>query len=152
MSLLEHQYIEFENVLSYKTRVDMNRLEKLISYIERNTDALGLTISGNIMFTVPEVIELSDRRILGIEILIPVDKAFESREQYIYKPMFRLVKAVSIRFGDISEFDEVNDKLMRYLKKNHFSAASGVYYIIDCECQELSRVYDALVSVNDNMV
>ena len=154
MAVLEHQYIEFENVLSYRTRVDMTRLEKLISYIKRNTDALGLTISGNIVFTVSEVIELTNRRILGIEILVPVNKSFESCEQYIYKPKFRLVNAVSVRFGSIYEFDEVNNELMRYLRKNHFDAASGVYYIIYCDCkqQELSGTYDALVSVNDNMV
>lgn len=154
MSFLEHLYIEFENVLSYRTRVDINRLEDLISYVKRNTDALGLTVTGNIIFTVTEIVELSDRRILGIELLVPVNKAFESREQYIYKPRFKLVNVVSFRFYDLLDFCKANDELERYLKQNRFSAASGIYYIIDygCEHREWSPIYDALVSVNDNMV
>ena len=154
MALVEHQYIEFVNVLSYRTRVDIKRLEKLISYVERNTDALGLKITGNLVFTVTEVFELSDRLILGIELLVPVNKAFESCEQYVYKPRFRLVNAVSVRFGNLRDFFEASDELMRYLKQNHLNAASEIYYIIDCDCEhnELPMIYDALVSVNDNMV
>lgn len=154
MAVTEHRYVEFENVLSYRTRVDIKRLEKLVAYIERNTDALGLRIMGNLVFTITEVIELSDKNILGIELLVPVDKAFESCEQYVYKPRFRLVNAASVRFGDINDCCEVNDQLMRYLKQNHFNAASGVYYIVDYDCEhsELPTTYDALVSVNDNMV
>lgn len=149
MAVLEHQHIEFENVLSYRTRVDIKRLEKLISYVEQNTDALGLTITGNIVFTVSEIIELPDRQILGIELLIPVNKAFESREQYIYKPKFRLVNAALIRFSDIYDFLKANDEIMRYLRQNHLNAASEVYYSINCG---LPAIYDALVSVNDNLV
>lgn len=154
MALVEHQYIEFENILSYRTRVDIKRLEKLISYVERNTDALGLKITGNLIFTVTEVIELSDKQILGIELLVPVNRSFESCEQYVYKPRFRLVNAVSVRFGDLNDFFKASDELMRYLNQNHFNAASGIYYIIDCDCRQcdLPMIYDALVSVNDNMV
>lgn len=154
MAILEHQHIEFENVLSYKTRVDVNRLEKLLAYVKRNTDALGLEVCGSIVFTVNEVVQLPDRQILGIEILVPVNRAFESCEQYVYKPKFRLVNAVSVRFDNICSFSEANDQLNRYLKQNHFNAASEIYYIIDsgCEQQQISLSNNALVSVNDNII
>lgn len=154
MAILEHQYIEFENILSYKTRVESSRLEKLVSYVKRNADALGLTIIGNIIFTISEIVEIPNKRILGIELLVPVDKAFESCEQYIYKPKFRLVNAVSIRFSDFNKFEEANDELERYLKQKKFTAASGIYFIINCEheCCVLPTIYDAVISVNDNIV
>lgn len=154
MAILEHQHIEFENVLSYKTRVDANRLEELISYVERNTDALGLEVCGSIIFTVNEVVQLPDKQILGIEILVPVNRKFESCEQYVYKPKFRLVNAVSVRFANICAFNEAKDQLNRYLRQNHFNAASEIYYMIDfgCEQQQISITNNALVSINDNIV
>lgn len=154
MVILEHQHIEFENVLSYKTRVDVNRLEKLLSYVKRNTDALGLEVCGSIIFTVNEVVQLPNRQILGIEILVPVNRTFESCEQYVYKPKFRLVNAVSVRFDNICAFSEANDQLNRYLKQNHFNAASEIYYIIgsEYEQQQISIINNALVSVNDNII
>lgn len=154
MAIIEHQHIEFEHILSYKTRVEIGRLEKLVSYVERNADALDLTVTGNIIFTISEIVELSDKRILGVELLVPVDKVFESCEQYIYKPKFRLVNAVSVRFADLNKFGEANDELMRYLKQKKFGAASGVYYVINCEHEycDSPMIYDAIVSVNDNIV
>lgn len=93
MSFLEQQYLDFENVLSYRTRVDINRLDAILNFAEKNIDALGLRVTGNTLFTVFETVKDKNKCILGIEILIPVDKAFESSEQYVYKPEFRLVNA-----------------------------------------------------------
>lgn len=95
MSFLEQQYLNFENVLSYRTRVDINRLDAILKFAEENIDALGLRVTGNTLFTVSETVKDKNKCILGVEILIPLDKAFESNEQYVYKPEFRLVNAVS---------------------------------------------------------
>ena len=54
MQFLEQQYIEMENVLSYKARVDVNRLGDILKFAENNIDALGLDVTGNILFTVNE--------------------------------------------------------------------------------------------------
>lgn len=154
MTFCEHRCIDFMNVLSYRTRVDMDRLENLISYIRQNMDALGLEIMGDIVFTVSEVIESVDKKILGIEILVPVDKAFESREQYVYKPRFRLVNAVSVCLGGSNDFIKAKDELLQYLDKHHLNAASSVYFMQSGggNFSECSPIYDAIVSVNDNMV
>ena len=80
MSFLEHQHIEFENVLSYRTRTDSEKLGALLEFIKKNADALGLAVMGNIVFTIQEIYELKNKRILGLEVLAPVDKAFESNK------------------------------------------------------------------------
>lgn len=152
MSFLEQQYLDFENVLSYRTRVDINRLDAILEFAEENIDALGLRATGNTLFTVFEKVKDNNKCILGIEILIPVDKAFESNEQYVYKPEFRLVNAVSARFCcPYSDIDSANASLIEYLDTNNLKAISSIYYM-NSKNNPLSNVFDAYVSVSGNLL
>lgn len=67
MSFLEQQYLDFENVLSYRTRVEINRLGAILNFAENNADALGLTVAGNILFTVFETVKDKDKHILVLK-------------------------------------------------------------------------------------
>lgn len=153
MQFLEQQYIEMENVLSYKARVDVNRLGDILKFAENNIDALGLDVTGNILFTVNESHKDGVRNIMDIEILVPVNKAFKSSEQYIYKPSFKLVNAVSVRYcGLYSEVDSASCLLMDFLRRNDLQPISGVYYkvIENSGRHSLDGIFDAFISVNVN--
>lgn len=154
MSFLEHQHVEFENVLSYKTRTDSEKLEALLEFIKQNADALDLEVTGNIIFTILDKYESKNRCILDLEVLIPVNKAFESGERYVYKPRFRLVNAVSARCGNsFGELIKANDSVMQYLGDNHLKAISNVYYVTDFDQgRSFAEAYTAVVSVDDNLV
>ncbi len=154
MFFLEHQHIEFENVLSYKTRTDSERLNTLLEFIKRNSDALDLEIKGNIIFTIQEMYEFSNRCILGLEVLAPVNKAFESSERYVYKPKFKLVNAVSARCGsNFSDLIKVKNDIRLYISQKKLRAISDVYYIAgfneDCV---LAEACDAVVSIDNNIL
>lgn len=155
MLFLEQQHLELENVLSYRTRVDINRLSGILRYAEKNADALGLIITGNILFTITEKISDSNKCIVGIEVLIPVNKKFESCEQYIFKPVFKLVNAVSVRHcGLYSEIDSVSTSLEDFLKRKNLKPISNIYYMAVSNNEEhpLSSILDAFVSVNENLL
>ena len=155
MSFVKQQYLDFENVLSYRTRVDINRLNAILKFDGSNADAFGLEVTGNVLFTVFETVKDKNKCILGIEILIPVNQAFESCEQYVYKPEFRLVNAVSTRFyGSYSEIDSINNSLMDYLKTNNMNAISNIYYVAiqNFEDSPFNSILDAYVSVNENLL
>lgn len=155
MLFLEQQYLELENVLSYRTRVDINRLSGILRYAEKNADALGLTVTGNILFTINEKISDCNKCIVGIEILIPVNKKFESCEQYIFKPVFKLVNAVSVRHcGLYSDIDSVSSSLEDFLKIKNMKPISNIYYMAVRNNEEhpLSSILDAFVSVNGNLL
>ena len=155
MLFLEQQYIELENVLSYRTRVNINRLSGILRYAEKNADALGLIVTGNILFTITEKISDSNKCIVGIEMLIPVNKKFESCEQYIFKPVFKLVNAVSVRHcGLYSEVDSVSTSLEDFLKRKNLKPISNIYYMAVRNNEEhpLSSILDAFVSVNENLL
>lgn len=155
MLFLKQQYLELENVLSYRTRVDINRLNGILNYAEKNADALGLTVMGNMLFTVTEKISENNKCIVGIELLIPVDRKFESCEQYVCKPRFKLVNAVSVRHcGVYSDIDSVSSLLEGYLKESNLQPISNIYYMAvrNSEEQPLSSIFDAYVSVNENLL
>lgn len=154
MSFLEHQHIEFENVLSYRTRTDAVKLGALLEFIKKNTDALELEITGNIVFTILEMYKFTNKCILGLEVLIPVNRVFESSEHYVYKPRFRLVNAVSARCGNgFNDLVVLNDSILRYLDDNHLKPISDIYYIADIDQnRSFAQAYTAIVSIDDNMV
>ncbi|MCM1525046.1 MAG: hypothetical protein NC120_11375 [Ruminococcus sp.] len=155
MDYLEQQYIEVRNVLSYRARVDVNRLKDILRFAEKNVDALGFTVTENLLFTVTETFCEKNKCIADIEILIPVNKAFESSEQYIYKPVFKLVNAVSVRhYGLYSEIGSVRSSLEQFLLKKSLKPVSSIYYkvIRNSEEQPCDSVLDAFISVNANQL
>lgn len=155
MIFLEQQYISFENVLSYRTRTDISRLDELLIFTKNNADALDLELTGNILFTVYERIKENDKYILGVEILMPVNKHFDSFGQYVCKQRFRLVNAVSARFcGFVSDIEEMSTSLSEYLKSNDLRAISNVYYVAadDYGISPRRFILDAYVSVDGNLL
>lgn len=151
---IDHQHIEFENALSYTTKVEVNKLPALLGYIVQNTDALGLEITGNIVFTITGFHEFTDKCVLDIEILIPVNKAFLSSERYGSKPRFRLANAVTYRIdSSIHELIDVRIRLLEYIIGNNLNAVSNIYYIVSFfDRSSEIEYYVAAVSVNENIL
>lgn len=154
IKFIDHQHIEFENVLSYIIRVDAEKLPALLEYIIQNIDALGLEITGNIVFTISEIHEFANRCIFDVEVLVPVNKAFPSSERYIYKPRFRLVNAIVYRIGNSThELVGARGELMKYISDKRLQAISNIYYIASFSRQSIEiEYYDVIVSVNDNVL
>lgn len=61
MHIFKNQILQYENVLSYRTRIQISDVNKMIGFIQRNTDALNLKICGNIAATVHEKIYIRHR-------------------------------------------------------------------------------------------
>lgn len=155
MLFSEQQYLSIKNILSYRTRVDITRLNSMLIFADKNIDAFGLEVVGKIMFTAFETVKDRNRCILGIEVLIPVNKAFESCEKYVYKPEFRLINAVSGRFsGPYSNIGKAEILLKKYLSENSLRAISSTYYVAvqNNEKYPLNSIYDAYVSVDGNIL
>lgn len=155
MEFFEGQFYTVKNLLSYRTRIDSNELDNLLVYVQNSLDALELKVNGNIILSISEKIIEKNKQIYGVEILIPVDKQFESTGQYVYKPTFKLVNAISYRFyGNCRGFAEVETKLSNYIKAHNMNAVTGLYYIMQSkETDKCSLQYwDAYVAVNENVV
>lgn len=155
MQFLEGQFYTAKNLLSYRTRVESGKLNSLLCYMKSNLDALDLKVNGKIILSISEKIVEKSKQIYGVEILIPVDKEFESTGQCIYKPTFKLVNAISYRFyGSFNGFAEAESRLFNYIKSHNMNAVTGLYYILQSKETDQNDVqyWDTYVAVNENIV
>ena len=152
MYFVEKQQLWYDNLLSYRTRVEETALLSLIKHIETNIDALSLEQKGSIVFVIDERIETGDKTILGVELLVPVNKTFESSSHYVYKSCFKLENAVMSKFnGKIGELKSFAEKLCDYVKSKNMKKITDVYYLVrniyDDDC-----IIDLYLGISGNIL
>ncbi len=155
MEFLEGQFYTAKNLLSYRTRVESSELNNLLCYVKNSLDVLDLKVNGKIILSFSEKIIEKNKQIYGVEILIPVNKEFESTGQYVFKPIFKLVNAISYRFyGNCSGFAEAEAKLYGYIKAHNMDAVTGLYYILQSKeiVNSGAQYWDTYVAINENIV
>ncbi|MGN1136242.1 MAG: hypothetical protein ACI4SF_08495 [Oscillospiraceae bacterium] len=131
MYFVEKQQLWYDNVLSYRTRVEETDLLRLISHLETSLDALGLEQKGSIVFTIDERIETENKTILGVEFLVPVDRAFESSNRYVCKSCFKLENAVMSKFsGNLGELYGFAGNMRSCVESNHIKSITDIYYLV----------------------
>ena len=155
IEFFERQFYTAKNLLSYRTRVESSDLNNLLCYVKNSLDVLDLKVNGKIILSFSEKITEKNKQIYGVEILIPVDREFESTGQYVFKPTFKLVNAISYRFyGNCNCFAEAEAKLFNYIKAHDMNAVTGLYYILQSKETVYNDVqyWDTYVAVNENIV
>ncbi len=131
MYIIEKQQLRYDNILSYRTRVEESALLRLLSHISTALDALELEQRGGIVFTIDEKFKTPHTTILGVELLIPVDRKFESSSHYVYKSCFRLENAVMSKFnGNICGLGVFAAELCSYVGSSDFKPITDVYYLV----------------------
>lgn len=139
MYFVEKQQLWYDNILSYRTRVEEPSLLQLIKHIETTLNALSLEQKGSIVFTIDERVETDDTTILGVELLVPVDKPFESSNRYVFKSCFKLENAVMSKYsGKIDGLKTTVKDLCSYVESNNIKTITDVYFLVrniyDDEC------------------
>ena len=152
MNVIENQQLWFDNVLSYRTRVEKNSLGDMIKHICGNISVLGLEITDNIVITIIEETEEPKQTILGVEVIIPVNKPFKSNCHYLFKPHFRLENAVLTKYcGKTSELPEINKRLREYALSKQYFPLTNVYFSIKQICGN-DVVANAYIGINGNLL
>ncbi|MCM1024695.1 MAG: hypothetical protein NC395_11665 [Prevotella sp.] len=152
MCFIENQQLWYENVLSYRTRISEGALPELISFVRENIDAMDLSITGDIVFSISERVTDNDQSIIGMEFIIPVDKRFKSNSRYVFKPKFKLENAVMYKYsGDIRQLFNEKNKLFEYVLRNDLKAVTGVYYCVK-KLDGCSGIICMYVGISGNML
>lgn len=153
MYFIENIDFWHENVLSHITRIEEKSILSLVEYIKNNIDALNLEIKGDIFFRIFEVTEVKNSKILGIELLAPVDKPFESTCRYVCKPIFKIENSVSSKFnGKSEEIVETGKKFENYAIKQNKSILTDVYYVIKNIFDDGSCILDMYIGSDRNIL
>lgn len=130
MDVIENQQLWFDTALSYRARVEKDSLADMIRHICDNVSALDLKITSSVVVSVHEEITEPKQTILGVEIIVPVDRPFESNCHYVFKPHFKLENAVLLKYcGKASELPETRKALREYAINRHCSPLNSSCYL-----------------------
>lgn len=139
--VVEHQTISAEQILSYCTDVNDDKIPQMLKSIKENISVLGFQICGNII-----VAKHND----FTEFIIPVDKEFESTDDYEFKKRIKLVNAVRLRHYD--SFCSIQKSLVElnsYISQNNLLPITSPYIV---ERTDSDRVYDVYIGISENIV
>ena len=129
MTIIKNQHLWLDNVISYRTRIELNKLSQLIDHIRMNVEVLNLNIIGDMVFSIAEIINDSDVTIIGVEFIVPVNESITSNSHFVFKPKFRLENAVMLKYcGKISEICAVKRLLNEYALDHNMGVLTDVYY------------------------
>ena len=150
MNVIENQQLWFDNALSYRARVEKYSLGDMIRHIYDNIAVLGLEITDSVVVSVFEETKEPKQTILGIEMIVPVNKPFESNCHYVFKPHFKLENAVLYKYcGKASEFPEIKKKLCEYAINKRYSPITDVYFSVK-QLNGDDVVANAYLGINGN--
>lgn len=155
MHIFKDQILQYENVLSYRTKIQISDVNKMIGFIQRNTDALDLKICGNIAATVHEKKNISGMEMSDIEFLIPVNKKISESFAFKFKPVFKLVNAVKIRHeGSMKEIEHSEHILDEYILQNSMQPVTQIYYLFiqSTEYDNEDNIVDIYKGISENIL
>ncbi len=150
MQILEHQSLFLYNVISYKTFLPLKKIPEITSHLHRSIRALGVDLTGNIMLR-----KIKDDANKNFEVLMPVSEALETRSEYTYKPIFKLLHAVTIRHeGNYMDIEKTEKKLIDYINKNSYQIVTMPYYsIVRLDNDNInSCIVDIYIGINYNIL
>lgn len=139
--VVEHQTISAEQILSYCTDVNDDKIPQMLKSIKENISVLGFQICGNIIVA---------KHNSFIELLIPVDREFESTDDYEFKKRIKLVNAVRLRHYD--SFCSIQKSLVElnsYISQNNLLPITSPYIV---ERTDSDRAYDVYIGISENIV
>ncbi|MFT3952571.1 MAG: hypothetical protein QM689_11615 [Oscillospiraceae bacterium] len=74
MQVIDRQYLDYEFVLSYRTRTRLSKLGSLVSHIGKSVEPIGLSVKSPIVFSINAGVRAWEESVLDIEFLVPVGK------------------------------------------------------------------------------
>lgn len=152
MYIVEKQQLWYDNIMSYRTRVEEKDLPRLLTHVSTVLEALELKQKGDIVFTIDEKVKTERTTILGVELLIPIDRVFESSCRYVYKSCFRLENAVMSKFsGRICTLSVFTAELCSYVDSSNIKSITGVYYLVRSICND-DCILDLYVGTSGNIL
>lgn len=139
--VVEHQTISVKQILSYCTDVNNDKIPQMLKAIKSNISVLGFQICGNIIVA---------KHNSFTEFLIPVDREFESTDEYEFKKEIRLVNAVRLRhYGSFCSIQKSLAEVNSFISQNKLFSITSPYIV---ERTDSDRAYDIYIGISENIV
>lgn len=150
------QELHVKKLLSFRKEITENEMEvenaKLYNFIKTE----GLEVVGPKISTTHRVSE-GPEKVIDFEILIPVDRAFESTADYKFKKELKLVNCLQVtHIGNPIDFQSKILALQTYIRENRLMPLSNLYTVSIKEArkpEEMEKFQTkSYIAINPNIV
>lgn len=140
--------IRLENVLFLRKRIPQNKLNEEIQNIGLYLNNNSLKRAGPVV-TATFSSEIEDeQQVFDMEILIPVNRMFESTGEYGFKKVFHLVNAVYAQHkGNPSLLQNTYNQIISYIQENKLQQITAAYNVNLNELQPGQSIDDLKVDI-----
>lgn len=149
MQIIERQSIFLFNLITYKIKLDKKRFPDFIQHINRNIGALGVELTDRIIFRFDDHGDEAD-----YELFMPVDKVLQSRKEYGFEPVLKLLQAITVRHeGNFLDLKKTEQRLIEHINKKNYTIISEPYYSVvrlDPENYSSDSIIDIYIGVKYN--
>lgn len=146
MAVIEtNKELRLENVLSLRKKMTQIEINEEISDINRFFESRGIEKQGSIV-TVTYAIEQNN--LFDMEILVPMNKAVELPQKYVFKPVFKLVNAIYVRHkGNPSLLQAVYNEILAYIHNNKLQQITPAYNVTIKEVTAGMNMEDVVIDI-----
>lgn len=130
MEIKENQELIMENVLSFRSKVTQVQMQQEMVKIGQVMQEMGLNKNGPITTATYGVGQSGNNQIMDIEILVPLDRKVELPSKYTFKPIIKIVNALSIRHeGHPELLQNTINRLNEYIIKQGKQVITATYNV-----------------------
>lgn len=126
----EDQELILENVLSFRGKVTQQQIQVEMMKIGQLLQKLGVQKNGPTTTATYAVEQLENEQLMDVELLIPLDRPIQLPSEYTFKPIIKIVNALSIRHeGHPIKLQESINKLNEYIIEHKKQVITATYNV-----------------------
>lgn len=137
--------LRLENVLSLRKKMTQTEINEEIININRFFESRGIEKQGPFMTT---TYAIEQNNLFDMEILVPMNKAVELPQKYVFKPVFKLVNAIYVRHkGNPSLLQTVYNEIYAYIHNNKLQPITPAYNVTVKEITPGMNMDDVVIDI-----
>lgn len=144
----ENKVLEVKNILSYRKTILQDDVNNKLLEIEQFMENNNLKKNGPMINITYGAKKIDSQIEIDLEIMIPVNKKFNSQADYKFKPIFRLVNAVKMRYeGNAIGIQQKYNELNQYIIEKKMTPITGGYNVVKKEANTVSELDKMIIEV-----
>jgi effector-binding domain-containing protein len=157
MEILTNQTYEMKNVISYREKMIVEKVNSVLKQLSDYITEKGLQKSGCVTTTTFSIENQDGQQLMDMEILCPVDKETDVPTGFAFKKEFKLTNALKIQHkGNPVGMQDSANALLAYMQENKYTPISSVYNVTVQEPvapQDADNmIVDMYISVTENIL
>lgn len=148
VNIITGKELELYNVLSLRKKMKQETIPQALNYIGQYLEQNGIQKQGPIVTATFGLEQVSNETLVDIEILVPLNKQFQSSETYTFKEKFHLVNAVYARHkGNPALLENTYSEILTFISINQLQQITVGYNVTINELQPTQTLEESIIDV-----